>query len=34
LDGDGETVGGIVVVRYGVDTRQVIEAVKARSTRR
>jgi Cu(I)/Ag(I) efflux system membrane protein CusA/SilA len=30
LDGDGETVGGIVVVRYGVDTRQVIEAVKAR----
>ncbi len=30
LNGDGETVGGIVVVRYGVDTRQVIEAVKAR----
>jgi len=30
LNGDGETVGGIVVVRYGVDTRQVIEAVKSR----
>ena len=30
LNGDGETVGGIVVVRYGVDTRHVIEAVKAR----
>jgi Cu(I)/Ag(I) efflux system membrane protein CusA/SilA len=30
LNGDGETVGGIVVVRYGVDTRKVIEAVKAR----
>ncbi len=30
LNGDGETVGGIVVVRYGVDTRQVIGAVKAR----
>ena len=30
LNGDGETVGGIVVVRYGVDTRQVIEAVKVR----
>ena len=30
LNGEGETVGGIVVVRYGVDTRQVIEAVKAR----
>jgi Cu(I)/Ag(I) efflux system membrane protein CusA/SilA len=30
LNGDGETVGGIVVVRYGVDTRSVIEAVKAR----
>jgi Cu(I)/Ag(I) efflux system membrane protein CusA/SilA len=30
LNGDGETVGGIVVVRYGVDTRQVIRAVKAR----
>ncbi len=24
LNGEGETVGGIVVVRYGVDTRQVI----------
>jgi Cu(I)/Ag(I) efflux system membrane protein CusA/SilA len=30
LNGDGETVGGIVVVRYGVDTREVINAVKAR----
>ena len=30
LNGEGETVGGIVVVRYGVDTRQVIQAVKAR----
>ncbi|HMD62112.1 MAG TPA: efflux RND transporter permease subunit, partial [Opitutaceae bacterium] len=28
LNGDGETVGGIVVVRYGVDARQVIQAVK------
>jgi copper/silver efflux system protein len=30
LNGEGETVGGIVVVRYGVDTRQVIQAVRAR----
>jgi Cu(I)/Ag(I) efflux system membrane protein CusA/SilA len=30
LNGDGETVGGIVVVRYGVDVRRVIAAVKAR----
>ncbi|ACB74836.1 efflux RND transporter permease subunit [Opitutus terrae] len=30
LNGEGETVGGVVVVRYGVDTRAVIEAVKAR----
>ncbi len=30
LNGDGETVGGVVVVRYGVDTRKVIAAVKAR----
>ena len=30
LNGDGETVGGIVVVRYGVDTRRVIGAVRAR----
>jgi len=30
LNGDGETVGGVVVVRYGVDTRQVIQSVKAR----
>ncbi len=27
-DGEGETVGGIVVVRYGANTRQVIEDVK------
>lgn len=30
LNGEGETVGGVVIVRYGVDTRQVIQAVKAR----
>ena len=30
LNGEGETVGGIVVVRYGVDTRKVIHDVKAR----
>lgn len=30
FDGEGETVGGIVVVRYGVDTREVINAVKAK----
>ncbi|HEY5552494.1 MAG TPA: CusA/CzcA family heavy metal efflux RND transporter, partial [Opitutaceae bacterium] len=30
LNGEGETVGGIVVVRYGVDTREVIAAVKKR----
>ena len=30
LNGEGETVGGIVVVRYGVDTREVISAVKAK----
>ncbi|HTL69572.1 MAG TPA: efflux RND transporter permease subunit [Lacunisphaera sp.] len=30
LNGEGETVGGIVVVRYGVDTRRVIAAVRAR----
>lgn len=30
LNGEGETVGGIVVVRYGVDTRSVIKAVKER----
>jgi len=30
LNGDGETVGGVVVVRHGVDTREVIQAVKAR----
>jgi Cu(I)/Ag(I) efflux system membrane protein CusA/SilA len=28
LNGEGETVGGIVVVRYGVDTRRVIAAVR------
>jgi Cu(I)/Ag(I) efflux system membrane protein CusA/SilA len=30
FNGEGETVGGIVVVRYGVDTRSVIKAVKSR----
>ncbi|HLW34139.1 MAG TPA: efflux RND transporter permease subunit [Chthoniobacterales bacterium] len=30
LNGEGETVGGIVVVRYGVNARQVIEQVKTR----
>src|SRR5436189_1151995 len=30
LNGDGETVGGIVVVRYGANPRQVIDAVKKR----
>jgi Cu(I)/Ag(I) efflux system membrane protein CusA/SilA len=30
LNGDGETVGGIVVVRYGVNARQVIQQVKTR----
>ena len=30
LDGEGEAVGGIVVVRHGADTRQVIRDVKAR----
>ncbi|QYM78240.1 efflux RND transporter permease subunit [Horticoccus luteus] len=30
LNGEGETVGGIVVVRYGVDTREVIAAVKTK----
>jgi Cu(I)/Ag(I) efflux system membrane protein CusA/SilA len=30
LNGEGETVGGVVVVRYGVDTRKVIEGVKAK----
>ena len=29
-DGEGETVGGIVVVRHGADTRRVIQDVKAR----
>ena len=29
-NGEGETVGGIVVVRYGVDTLQVIRDVKAK----
>lgn len=28
LNGDGETVGGIVVVRYGANAREVIAAVK------
>ena len=30
LNGEGETVGGIVVVRHGADTRQVIRDVKNR----
>lgn len=30
LNGEGETVGGIIVVRYGADTRQVIQDVKAK----
>ncbi|MCL4685588.1 CusA/CzcA family heavy metal efflux RND transporter [Myxococcota bacterium] len=30
LDGDGEVVGGIVVMRYGGDALAVIDAVKAR----
>jgi Cu(I)/Ag(I) efflux system membrane protein CusA/SilA len=29
-NGDGETVGGIVIVRYGANARQVIQQVKAR----
>ena len=29
LNGKGETVGGIVVVRYGANANQVIQAVKA-----
>ena len=30
LNGEGETVGGVVVVRYGANAREVIRAVKAR----
>src|SRR5664280_1414254 len=30
LDGEGETVGGIVVVRYGANANQVIQDVKAK----
>jgi Cu(I)/Ag(I) efflux system membrane protein CusA/SilA len=30
LDGEGDTVGGIVVMRYGENAAQVIDAVKAR----
>ena len=30
LDGEGETVGGIVVMRFGENARQTIDAVKAR----
>lgn len=30
LNGEGETVGGVVVVRYGANVREVILAVKAR----
>ena len=29
-NGEGETVGGIVIIRYGANERQVIERVKAR----
>ena len=29
-NGEGETVGGIVIVRYGADTQKVIAAVKAK----
>ena len=29
-DGEGETVGGIVIVRYGANARQVIQRVKTR----
>ena len=29
-DGEGEVVGGIVVIRYGADTRETIAAVRAR----
>jgi len=32
LNGDGETVGGIVVVRYGANAYKVIQDVKARLT--
>ena len=30
LNGDGEVVGGIVIVRYGANTYEVVERVKAR----
>jgi Cu(I)/Ag(I) efflux system membrane protein CusA/SilA len=30
LNGEGETVGGIVIVRYGADTRTVINAVRGK----
>ncbi|MBD3257116.1 hypothetical protein GF377_01690, partial [candidate division GN15 bacterium] len=30
LDGEGETVGGIIVMRYGDNAREVIDRVKAR----
>lgn len=30
MNGEGETVGGIVVLRHGVDTRKVIQSVQAR----
>ncbi len=33
LNGEGETVGGIVVVRYGANANQVIQAVKQRLDR-
>ena len=34
LNGEGETVGGIVVVRYGANAHQVIQDVKAAAWRR
>ncbi len=34
LNGEGETVGGIVVVRYGANARQVILDVKKKAGRR
>jgi Cu(I)/Ag(I) efflux system membrane protein CusA/SilA len=30
VNGEGEAVGGVVIVRYGVDTRSVIESAKRR----
>ncbi|HSI82612.1 MAG: efflux RND transporter permease subunit [Candidatus Methylacidiphilales bacterium] len=33
LNGEGETVGGVVIVRYGANARQVIQDVKEKLTR-